>query len=248
MSTVVYEYPTNQTTRKFLRLEQLFHTIAQLIEVQSPATYKAALFRLSELIDFFDRNDIKTDLIKELERQHQLLSRLADSPAVDNAKLNYFTNQMEKLSTSLVQMGRPGDLLRHDPLLAAVRQKWSLGGACCPVDSPLLYHFLAQPPEVIQSRLDEWLRKTRCLRTSVNVILKLYRESGEFKTVLTQQGRYQTEMDARVKLVIVRIPATVPFIPEVSVGTHRMTLNLNPVGNASVCDTEVQLQIAKCRA
>jgi len=67
MSLILYEFPTNQQTRKFLRLEQSFRTVRELVDINEPAAQRAALFRLMEIVDFFDRNDIRSELLKELE-------------------------------------------------------------------------------------------------------------------------------------------------------------------------------------
>ncbi len=249
MSYIQYEYPTNQQTRKFLRLEQLFRTIRGLTDSTEPASQRAALFRLVELIDFFDRNDVKGELIKELERQQGQLMVLSENPAVDASKLSYFINQMEKLSESLSHMGRPGDLLRDDPVLQVVRQKWSLGGACCSADAPLIHYFLSQPGEQVGQQLRAWLEKVRTLRTAVNVILKLYRESGEMVSAITQNGHFQEPLDPKVRLVLLRLPESVPVLPEVSVGQHRLSLSLQSLDTKGGYEkTEIQFQLAKCRA
>ncbi|HFB65062.1 MAG TPA: cell division protein ZapD [Aeromonadales bacterium] len=249
MSTIVYEYPTNQQTRKFLRLEQAFKTVRDLLEIKQPPPQKAALFRMMEIIDFFERNDIRSELLKELERLQQTMQVLIDNPAVDSSKLNYFMNQLSKLSSSLNLEGRPCDVLKQDEFLTIVRQKWSLGATLCSFDSPQIKHFVSMGSDYTYEKLSEWMGKIKIYRTSVNVILKLYRESGAFTQCITQNLNYQQAIDNKIKMVAIKLPIEIPFVPEVSLGAHRLSMQLKPVINSSASeDIEIQFAIAHYRA
>ncbi len=249
MSTIVYEYPTNQQTRKFLRLEQAFKTVRDLLAIQQPPAQKAALFRMMEIIDFFERNDIRSELLKELERLQQTMQVLIDNPAVDSSKLNYFMNQLSRLSGSLTLEGRPCDVLKQDEFLTIVRQKWSLGASLCSFDSPQIKHFVCMGSDYTYEKLSAWMEKIKIYRTSANVILRLYRESGAFNQCITQKLNYQESIENKIKMVAIKLPIEIPFVPEVSLGAHRLSMQLKPVINSSASeDIEIQFAIAHYRA
>ncbi len=249
MSSILYEFPTNQQTRKFLRLEQSFKTVRGLVEIEEASAQRAALFHLMEIVDFFDRNDVRTDILKELDRLQQSMQVLIDNPAVDSSKLSYFINQLAKLSSNLSNEGRAGDVLKQDPFLTLVRQKWSLGGALCSFDSPQIIRFLGCGPEHTQTRLNQWLDRIKIYRTCCSIILRVYRESGEFTQCITQNLSYQETMDAKIKLVAIKIPQNIPYVPEVSLGAHRLSMQLNPVNPDDVLqDVEIQFSLAHYRA
>ncbi len=255
MEAILYEFPTNQQTRKFLRLEQLFKTIRGLAELKHQSAQKTALFRLVEIIDFFERNDVRAELLKELDRLHTSMQNLMNNPAVDGSKLTYFVSQLEKLNQSLSAEGRAGDKLRKDPLLSLIRQKWSLGGTMCTFDSPPIAHFIASGVEQTHSRLTHWLNLVKIYRTSVNVILRLYRESGEFQTCITKNLHYQEAIDVKVKLIALKLPASIHYVPEVSLGAHRLSLQLKPTNQIRekqnenlTSELEIQFALARYRA
>jgi len=249
MSSILYEFPTNQQTRKFLRLEQSFRTVRELIDVDEDAAQRAALFRLMEIVDFFDRNDIRSELLKELDRLQQTMQVLADNPAVDSSKLSYFINQLHKLGSVLNSEGRAGDILKTDPFLTIVRQKWSLGGALCSFDAPQIIQFLGRGIPYTQERLRHWMELIKVYKTSVGIILRLYRESGEFTQYITKNLGFQENIDAKIKLIAIKLPQSIEYVPEVSIGSHRLSLQLNPVnGDKTNNDMEIQFSLAHYRA
>ena len=75
-NTITYEQPLNERVRTFLRLEHLFdkedHFLAQTSEWDS----RASLSLLLDIIDMLARSDVKTELIKEMERHAVTLSNL----------------------------------------------------------------------------------------------------------------------------------------------------------------------------
>ncbi len=249
MSTIIYEFPTNQQTRKFLRLEQAFKTVRELMDMQQPATQKAALFKMMEIIDFFERNDIRSELLKELERLQQTMQVLIDNPEVDSSKLNYFMNQLAKLSSSLTLEGRPCEELKNDDFLTIVRQKWSLGASLCSFDSPQIRYFVSMGTDYTFPRLSAWMEKIKIFRTSVNVILRLYREAGYFNNRITQNLNYQESIDTKIKMIAIKIPLEIPYVPEVSLGARRLSMQLKAVIDSTASeDIEIQFAIAHYRA
>jgi cell division protein ZapD len=174
---------------------------------------------------------------------------LTDNPAVDSSKLTYFINQLNKLSAVLNSEGRAGDILKTDPFLTIVRQKWSLGGALCSFDAPQIIQFLGRGTKHTQQRLQHWMGLIKVYKTSVGIILRLYRESGEFTQCITQNLSFQENIDAKIKLIAIKLPQNVEYVPEVSIGSHRLSLLLTPLdGNPTKNDMEIQFSLAHYRA
>ena len=70
---ILYEYPFQESVRTMLRLEQLFDRIGQLMVRDSAVDHHFALVTLFEIMDVASRADLKSDLLKELERHKQQL-------------------------------------------------------------------------------------------------------------------------------------------------------------------------------
>ena len=78
---ILYEYPFQESMRTMLRLEQLFDRLGQLMLRDTPVDHHFALVTLFEIMDVASRADLKSDLLKELERHKQQLQSPARQPA-----------------------------------------------------------------------------------------------------------------------------------------------------------------------
>ena len=68
---ILYEYPFNESIRTMLRLEHLFDRLGQLIAREAAVDHHFALATVFEIMDVAARADLKSDLLKELEK-HKL--------------------------------------------------------------------------------------------------------------------------------------------------------------------------------
>ena len=66
----IYEQPTNERIRAFLRLEKLFEQYGYHLKHGSAWNNQIAIDAINELLAFTTRSDIKLEALKELERQH----------------------------------------------------------------------------------------------------------------------------------------------------------------------------------
>lgn len=86
-ATVLFEHPLNEKMRTWLRIEfllQQLHANAQVTAISSALLF----FRTaSDLLDVLERGEVRTDLLKELERQQQKLSQWQDVPGVDISRI-----------------------------------------------------------------------------------------------------------------------------------------------------------------
>jgi cell division protein ZapD len=65
---VRYEYPLNESIRTMLRLEHLFDRLGHLVARDAALDHHFALATLFEIVDVASRADLKSDLLKDLER------------------------------------------------------------------------------------------------------------------------------------------------------------------------------------
>ena len=73
---VLYEYPFNEGIRTMLRLEHLFDRLGQLV---------ATIF---EIMDVASRADLKSDVLKEMERHRTQLQSYRGHPGIAEAVLD----------------------------------------------------------------------------------------------------------------------------------------------------------------
>ena len=73
MNLVIYEHPLNEKLRTFMRVEHLFVQINGCKSFQHESQYSSFFGSLFALIDLLERNDIRAELGKDLERNEQSL-------------------------------------------------------------------------------------------------------------------------------------------------------------------------------
>ena len=85
---VLYEYPFNESIRTMLRLEHLFDRLGQLLPRDAAVDHHFALVTMFEIMDVAARADLKSDLLKELERHKALLVAYRSNPQVSQDALD----------------------------------------------------------------------------------------------------------------------------------------------------------------
>lgn len=178
---VLFEHPLNEKMRTWLRIEFL---IQQMAFHPMIATHADALhfFRnAGDLLDVLERGEVRTDLVKELERQQRKLQSWAEVPGVDQERINELRQQLKQSSSTLMAAPRIGQFLREDRLIALVRQRLSIPGGCCSFDLPTLHIWLHMPQAHRDEQVASWLASLDPLIQSLNLILDLIRNSALFR-------------------------------------------------------------------
>ena len=84
---IVYEQPLNERMRNFLRLDFLYQQAVHHHTKADSWSTRAAVSSLLEILAITQRGDIRSEVLKELERQMSLLSTYGSRPGVDAARL-----------------------------------------------------------------------------------------------------------------------------------------------------------------
>ncbi len=228
--TIIYEQPLNERIRTFLRLEFLFLRLDTALAGHSELQNRDAIDCLLSILSVFERSDLKSEIIKELERLISALSALENSPGVDKTALEELLTSLDHILDGLyASKSAIGQQLRDNDFLYSIRQRSSIPGGTCDFDLPS-YHFWLQhtTAESRQQQLLAWLDSFTAVRAAITMTLKLIRQSTGFKPVTAEAGFYQHSLDSAHsnQLIRVKIPQTADFYPEISGGKHRFTIRL----------------------
>lgn len=131
---------------------------------------------------------MRTDLVKELERQQRKLQSWAEVPGVDQERINELRHQLKQSSSTLMAAPRIGQFLREDRLIALVRQRLSIPGGCCSFDLPTLHIWLHMPQAHRDEQVASWLASLDPLVQSLSLILDLIRNSALFRKQTSLNG------------------------------------------------------------
>lgn len=226
--SATYEQPLNERVRTLLRLEFLFQQAAFGDAGDSVWHSRQVVASLIDILGVLAaRGDVRSEIIKELERISATLSRLADSPGVDPDRLQALLAECGRLTAAMGSVrGLPGGDLKDNELLTSVMQRAGIPGGTCGFDLPAYQHWLGQPAEARHFQQQEWLESVATLREATTLILRLLRESAEPREELAEGGLFQRNLDRSTpyQLLRVQLPADSPYYAELSGSKHFFTV------------------------
>lgn len=213
--------------RVLMRLECLFSQVTQTATGQSEWDSRTALQGLFEIFNLTGRNEIKSELLKELERHSTNLNRLRQTPVVDLETLDAVLAELAQAISYLRDLSGPSLRdIRQDGFLSTVQRRSNLPGGTCVFDLPALHHWLQQDSYTRTRDLENWLQPLEPIRRAVGLILRLVRNSAMPREEIAVQGFFQKALDSSAPNQIIRVilPAGLPIFPEISAGRHRFSI------------------------
>lgn len=226
-SPVRYEQPLSERMRTFLRLEYLYEQLLFHIERESQWASRAAVASLLDIIAILSRGDLRSDIIKELERQIYIFDRYQNIPDVDEGRLARVLRNLQTLRQELNVVG-PQYLLsvRESEFLNAVKHRSTIPGGTCEFDLPDYSHWLRKPYDQRLADIKEWTKNLRPLCASIAELLWLLRKSGQSLDQVAINGVFQHSLRGNVIVGLIRVSlaAGTPYYPEISGSRHRFTV------------------------
>jgi cell division protein ZapD len=224
---VLYEYPFNEGIRTMLRLEHLFERMAGLVARETPVDHHYALATLFEIMDVASRADLKSDVLKELERHKIQLLGYRGNPAIDESALDDVVARIDAAFNDLNLLpGKAGQSLTGNEWLMSIRSRISIPGGTCEFDLPAYYAWQQHATEQRQEDLRRWTDTVTPLANALHLLLGLLRDSGVPHKVIANNGQYQQSLpQARTyHLLRVKLPRELDLVPEIS--GHRLMVSI----------------------
>lgn len=249
---ITYEQPLNEKIRTFLRLEFLFLQTQHNLEGRSEWDSRATLSGLIEILNVCGRTDLKTELLRELDRHSIMLARFERVPEVDQGRLREVLSEVDALIDRLhATSGQFGQSLRNNEFISSIRQRSTIPGGLCDFDLPAYHYWLQRPAKERLADLQEWLAPLDPMRLAIDVILRLTRESASPTQEVAPAGFFQRSLDQDTpsQLVRVAVSARLPYYSEISGGKHRFTVRfLAPMtdGRTVQATADVEFDLTCC--
>jgi cell division protein ZapD len=224
---VRYEYPLNEGIRTMLRLEHLFDRLGQLIARDAPLDHHFALATLFEIADVASRADLKSDLLKDLDRHKLEYQAFRGNPGVSEAALDAVLAKIEHAFNALNQLpGKAGAPLASNEFLMSIRSRISIPGGTCEFDLPAYYAWQQQDSARRRSDLMGWIATVMPLAEALKVLLGLLRDSGAPQRVVAKAGQFQQSLPQGrpFHLLRVRLDDSLGLVPEIS--GHRLIVSI----------------------
>jgi cell division protein ZapD len=216
---ILYEYPFNERIRTYLRLEHLFRRLGELIPRSHPLDHHYALATIFEVMDVAARADLKSDVMKDLERQKQVLNGYRGNPNISVAALDEIIGQLDACFSTLNKIpGKAGQPLTENDWLMSIRSRASIPGGTCEFDLPGYYAWQHLSAADRRGDLERWAGTLAPLAEAIYLLLKLLRDSGSAQKVIASGGQLQQTLPAgrTFQLLRLRIDPTLGLVPEIS--------------------------------
>ena len=249
---ILYEYPLHERIRTYLRLEHLFLRLQQLATRVDALDHHFALVTLFEIMDVAARADLKTDLLKDLDKQKHLLEAFRGNPAIAETVLDKVIGDIEQCYAALnSQLGKSGQSLTENDWLMSIRSRISIPGGTCEFDLPAYYAWQHKTGGIRQDDLLQWTSTLTALTDAVQLLLKLLRDSGTPQKVIANGGQFQQNLPQGRTFLLLRVALDVTqgLIPEISGNRLMVSVRLMQPGEDQrphLVNDDVSFELALC--
>ncbi len=252
MSVILYEYPLHERIRTYLRLEHLFVRLNQLVLRTDSLDHHFALVTLFEIMDVAARADLKSDLLKDLDKQKHALDSYRGNPAIAEAVLDQVVGELDQRFTALnSQPGKAGQTLTENDWLMSIRSRIGIPGGTCEFDLPSYYAWQHKTGVTRQADLQRWFSTLTPLADAVHLLLKLLRDSGAPQKVIANAGQFQLTLPQGRTFLLLRVAlnAAQELIPEISGNRLMVSVRLMRQGEDNrphAVTDDVTFELALC--
>lgn len=228
---VKYEQPLNEKVRLFLRMELLVERFRYHLNSLEPADSIAALMVLQELYNLSSRIDLKSDVLKEMDRMGLTVRHVVNEEDVDEQ--DFILEQLNHHSTVLHQHhGQLGQHLRNHAFFNSLRQRSALPGGVNCFDVPALQFWSEKPKEERLEDLQRWVLPYEVTSDAIKFLLDVIRQYGKEQECVAKDGFFQRAFAARKPYQLMQIFLEEPITsyPEISAGKQRFSLRFVQLG------------------
>jgi cell division protein ZapD len=216
---ILYEYPFNERIRTYLRLEHLFQRIQVLIGRDDPRDHHYALVTLFEIMDVGARADLKSDVLRDLDKHRQQFQHFRGNPQIDQRVLEESIDKFERhFATLNAIVGKAGQSLTENEWLMSIRSRSGIPGGTCSFDLPSYFAWQQRDCGTRRDNLQQWIQPLVPLAGSIGLLLQMLRDSGTPQKVIAPNGVYQQNLPQGRTFNLMRlcIDEQAGMIPEIS--------------------------------
>ncbi len=249
---VLYEYPFTESIRTMLRLEHLFDRLRKMVARDEAVDHHFALSTLFEIMDVAARADLKSDLLKELDRHRSQLQGYRGHPHISEAALDAIIKRIDDAFNSLNQLqGKAGHGLSSNDWLMSIRSRINIPGGTCEFDLPGYYAWQQYPATRRRADLQGWVHTLGPLQEALTLLLGLLRDSGTPQRMMAVAGHYQQSLTAgrTYHLLRVKVDDGTDLVPEIT--GHRLMVSVRFMkadadGRLRVAGIDTPFELALC--
>lgn len=251
----IYEQPLNERIRLLMRLEsmfgqmRLFHKAGDYYEIQ---LFLDALF---DVLDFLHRYEIRSELIKELQRYKSMLARCDSEYKPTPCSCESLDTDIERHLEEIHEINfNLISALRENELFNSLRQRSFHKSGNCLFEVPAYQFWLSQRDQSENVFLRDCYERFLPIERCVELILHLVRTGSEEVQMACDDAMFVKTLDNHRTNQMIRIhmPDGVDIFPRVSGDRHRFAIRFmkqdDPMSRAYQVNTPVTFGLQICAA
>jgi cell division protein ZapD len=242
----------HERIRTYLRLEHLSLRLNHLVARQDALDHHFALVTLFEIMDVAARPDLKSDLLKDLDKQKHILESFRGNPAIAEVTLEKVITELEQSFEALnAQAGKAGQVLTENDWLMSIRSRITIPGGTCEFDLPAYYAWQHKTGVLRQHELAHWITNLTPLTNAAHLLLRLLRDSGAPQKVIANGGQFQQNLPQGRTFLLMRLALDLKLevTPEISGNRLMVSIRLMRQGEdhrSHAVTEDVPLELALC--
>ena len=216
---ILYEFPFNERVRTYLRLQQLFNRLHLLVQRETALDHHFAFTTLFEIMEVGTRSELKSEVLKDLERQKKIYMAYRGNPAISEKALDGLITQLDRHFEALNQVnGKIGQSLNDNDFLMALRSRAVIPGGTCEFDLPAYHAWQHHDAHSRQADLQQWFAAFVPLSQAIELLLQMLRETGSSQKVMATAGLMQQNLPQgrTFQLLRLKIDPGLGITPEIS--------------------------------
>jgi cell division protein ZapD len=232
-----YEFPLNEKTRKFLRLEEIFLKADMYLSSRMKSTGYDLFEILFNLMASASRSDLKVELIQEVEKQRVKADKLRRT--IKNITLESDLKKLRKmLENSTI---KSGFYFGSDKFLQEIKARSDSPFGILSTDFPEMQFWLqTQTPEskrlFFKDKFDTFIP----IKKTIIYLNNMLRKSAVLELRQTNENRYEVKLNSSLKndMVMVEMPNSPILIPALSSNKYAININFSSMKKQGIKTTK----------
>jgi cell division protein ZapD len=248
---ILYEHPFNERVRTYLRLEYLFRRFEALLQRDHPTDHHFCFSTVFEIVEVGGRADLKSDVLKDLERHKQQFQSYRGNPSVAEAVLETFLKNIDDCFEGINTSGsRISQFVSDNEWLASLRNRMAIPGGTCGFDMPSYHAWQQRPSQERREDILRWTEPLQPLYASVNLLLRLLRDTASAQKVMAPAGVFQQNLpQGKFQMMRLRMDPSFKVVPEISGNRMMVSVRLmrqDAQGHLVPVADDVPFEMALC--
>lgn len=249
----IYEQPLCERMRLFMRLESMFkqmHLFHKADEYYSIQLFLDALF---DVLDFLHRYEIRSEILKELQRLQTAIIRDTLQPGHGFSSQTAMENAIDHSLQAIHDIDlNPISLLRENELFNSLRQRNFNQSGNCLFEVPAYQYWLAKNGGDANPFLVHCYSLFTPIAEAIKLVLGMVRASAEISQEHTNDGMFikTLDKDKRNQLLRVHLTTEHNVFPRISGDNHRFAIRFmeqdNPQMRSSQTTRPVHFALQIC--